>query len=681
MVDAVGAGYAETVPGSDSPGAMPSPSPGSDSPGGMPMRVVHFSGTGCSGTGCSVHFSGTGCSDVPSNFRLGYCIADPTQGKAYTYACTADGSVARITEYAGGSCSGQPQQIHEIPAGFCSPEPNPAYGSQSTMYSCEGQPDPSPLPGSGSVGGVVTYSAFGAAGCTGPTLQEVSFSLSFCNAYGGQGWMYKCNADNSAAIITAYTDASCSGQGQNYYQPINTCLTDDQSGSNFMYTCGGSSVGPSPDPSPGPQSRLCNQIELLALLPTLSTSCLIQLDSLARDWEQWCPCLLQLDPMVLMGLTCRATPDASATMDEDYLMCRTHYANINPSPSPGPDGPRGPVVNISQMSHVMTVQFFSSTTGCSASNPSSCVERASMKFSTYTGELALEPPCIPFPAQDPTGTVHIQTSCSRTADIAPGSSSQSGAAMAYYRDSCGDMQWSTVVETPGYPMTTGDYPVEVGELFQGLFQLPDGSKPMVNFTCTSAEAISCPSDLDRYSYCTDGGQDCCVALGEDASCSGGRAVVYTGNACMPTTGGRRLGHDSSGGGDSGSAGGFGPPNGDAPPGGSGSPGGSAGYSEYTCCQMLPPSPPPAASPPALASCVCGSDPASYSTFGSTVNCFGANDVTNLEVMFSGLAMGADTRAFYTRCSDYDNDGAFRANDLTNMKRYYAGLLGMATHLG
>jgi len=41
-------------------------------------------------------------------------------------------------------------------------------------------------------------------------------------------------------------------------------------------------------------------------------------------------------------------------------------------------------------------------------------------------------------------------------------------------------------------------------------------------------------------------------------------------------------------------------------------------------------------------------------------------------------MADDTRAFYTRCSDYDNDGVFRANDLTNMKRYYAGLLGMAS---
>jgi len=89
-------------------------------------------------------------------------------------------------------------------------------------------------------------------------------------------------------------------------------------------------------------------------------------------------------------------------------------------------------------------------------------------------------------------------------------------------------------------------------------------------------------------------------------------------------------------------------------------------------------PPPAASPPAQQSCACGSDSTKYSTFGSAVNCFGANDVTNLEVMFGGLAMADDTRAFYTRCSDYDNDGVFRANDLTNMKRYYAGLLGMAS---
>ena len=478
--------------------------------------------------------------------------------------------------------------------------------------------------------------------------------------------MYKCNADNSAAIVTVYANASCSGQGQRYDMPIDTCLTDDSSGSGYMYTCGGSSMNPSPQP----QTSLCNQAELVALLPTLTPSCQTELGSALASGgqvppEQLCPCLLQMDPMVAMGFTCRPTPSAGSTLGEDYLRCRMR--NPDPSPSSGPDGPRGPAVNISQMSHVMTVQYFSSNTGCSASNPSGCTERAALKFATYTGELAIEPPCIPFPAQAPDGTVHVQASCSRTADIAPGSSSQSGAALAYYRDSCSDMQWTTVSEMAGYPLTAGDYPVEAGELFQGLFKLPDGSYPVVNLTCTSADGISCPSDLDRYSYCTDGGQDCCVALGEDASCSGGRTAVYTGNECMPTSGGRRLGHDSSGGGDSGPAGGFGPPNGGAPPGGSGTPGGSAGYSEYTCCQMLPPSPPPAASPPALASCICGSDSTSYSTFGSTVNCFGANDVTNLEVMFSGLAIGAEPRAFYTRCSDYDNDGAFRANDLTNMK--------------
>ena len=79
------------------------------------------------------------------------------------------------------------------------------------------------------------------------------------------------------------------------------------------------------------------------------------------------------------------------------------------------------------------------------------------------------------------------------------------------------------------------------------------------------------------------------------------------------------------------------------------------------------SPPlPSPSPPAQQSCVCGTDPTKYSTLGSAVNCFGANDVTNLEVMFGGLPMTDDTRAFYTRCSDYDNDTIFRANDLTNM---------------
>eukprot|EP00966_Prymnesium_polylepis_P266543 6157541-Prymnesium_polylepis.1 len=93
-------------------------------------------------------------------------------------------------------------------------------------------------------------------------------------------------------------------------------------------------------------------------------------------------------------------------------------------------------------------------------------------------------------------------------------------------------------------------------------------------------------------------------------------------------------------------------------GGSGRPGGAGG----------PVASPP---PPALQACVCGSDATAYSTFGNPANCFGANDVTNLEVMFSGLAVTDDTRAFYLRCSDYDDDGSFRANDLTNMKRYCA----------
>eukprot|EP00966_Prymnesium_polylepis_P053159 1230264-Prymnesium_polylepis.1 len=89
-------------------------------------------------------------------------------------------------------------------------------------------------------------------------------------------------------------------------------------------------------------------------------------------------------------------------------------------------------------------------------------------------------------------------------------------------------------------------------------------------------------------------------------------------------------------------------------------------------RRAPPIPPPAplASSPISPhdECDCGGDPTKYSTLGSAVNCFGANDVTNLEVMFSGLAVTDETRAFYTLCSDYDNDGVFRANDLTNMKQ-------------
>jgi len=91
-------------------------------------------------------------------------------------------------------------------------------------------------------------------------------------------------------------------------------------------------------------------------------------------------------------------------------------------------------------------------------------------------------------------------------------------------------------------------------------------------------------------------------------------------------------------------------------------------------------PPPPSPSPAQQSCLCGSDATRYSTYGHAMNCFGANDVTNLEVMFSGLTIPADTAAFYQRCSDYDNDGIFRANDLTNIKRYYAGLLPLPTHM-
>jgi len=95
------------------------------------------------------------------------------------------------------------------------------------------------------------------------------------------------------------------------------------------------------------------------------------------------------------------------------------------------------------------------------------------------------------------------------------------------------------------------------------------------------------------------------------------------------------------------------------------------------------SPPPSTPPPVAAaqqSCVCGSDPARFSTHGSATACFGANDITNLEVMFANLPIAADVTAFYTRCADYNNDGAFRANDLTNMKQYYAGLLPIAAYL-
>jgi len=86
-----------------------------------------------------------------------------------------------------------------------------------------------------------------------------------------------------------------------------------------------------------------------------------------------------------------------------------------------------------------------------------------------------------------------------------------------------------------------------------------------------------------------------------------------------------------------------------------------------------------ANPPAATtqSCVCGSDPSKYATFSDATACFGANDITNLEVMFSGQSMSNTISSFYGTCSDYDNDGVFQANDLTNMKRYYAGLLPIA----
>jgi len=78
-------------------------------------------------------------------------------------------------------------------------------------------------------------------------------------------------------------------------------------------------------------------------------------------------------------------------------------------------------------------------------------------------------------------------------------------------------------------------------------------------------------------------------------------------------------------------------------------------------------------------CVCPSDPTQYSALGNSLSCFGASDVTNLEAMFSGSQVTDTTRAFYVRCSDYDNNGNFQANDLTNMKRYYVGLMPLAAH--
>jgi len=78
--------------------------------------------------------------------------------------------------------------------------------------------------------------------------------------------------------------------------------------------------------------------------------------------------------------------------------------------------------------------------------------------------------------------------------------------------------------------------------------------------------------------------------------------------------------------------------------------------------------------------VCGVNPTSYSSYNDLARCFGANDLTNLNVIFAGMAQPAPVSAFYSRCADYDDDGVFRANDLTNMNRYYAGTLAMAAHL-
>eukprot|EP00966_Prymnesium_polylepis_P280268 6475868-Prymnesium_polylepis.1 len=72
------------------------------------------------------------------------------------------------------------------------------------------------------------------------------------------------------------------------------------------------------------------------------------------------------------------------------------------------------------------------------------------------------------------------------------------------------------------------------------------------------------------------------------------------------------------------------------------------------------------SPPVLQSCLCAIDATQYATYNDATRCFGANDLTNIEVMFAGMPQPDSLVAFYTRCSDYDNDGAFRANDMTNM---------------
>jgi len=101
------------------------------------------------------------------------------------------------------------------------------------------------------------------------------------------------------------------------------------------------------------------------------------------------------------------------------------------------------------------------------------------------------------------------------------------------------------------------------------------------------------------------------------------------------------------------------------------------------CPPPPPCPPPPSAPPPATppqqSCLCGATPPKYSTLGNANVCFGANDVTNLEVMFAAVPVTDDMRSFYIRCSDYDNNGQFAANDLTDMKRYYADLMPVAAH--
>eukprot|EP00966_Prymnesium_polylepis_P002453 56435-Prymnesium_polylepis.1 len=104
----------------------------------------------------------------------------------------------------------------------------------------------------------------------------------------------------------------------------------------------------------------------------------------------------------------------------------------------------------------------------------------------------------------------------------------------------------------------------------------------------------------------------------------------------------------------------------------------------TACYTPPPSPPsptpsaPAPAPDGLQSCVCGSSPTEYATFNDQLNCFAASDITNLEVMYSGMSVSQAVATFYGVCADYDNDGTVRANDLTNMK--CAPLFDYQSHL-